>query len=55
MDRDTGLDLTWQWTLAVVVCAAGVFKKRKHETEFVGPKLLLLLLLLLSLLLLLLF
>ena len=27
----TGPDLTWKWTLAVVVCAAlaGVFKKRK--------------------------
>ena len=31
LDRETGPDLTWQWTLAVVVCAAlaGVFKKRK--------------------------
>ena len=30
-DRETGPDLTWQWTLAVLVCAAlaGVFKKRK--------------------------
>ena len=31
LDRETGPDLTWQWTLAVLVCAAlaGVFKKRK--------------------------
>ena len=31
LDRETRPDLTWQWTLAVVVCAAlaGVFKKRK--------------------------
>ena len=36
LDRETGPDLTWQWTLAVVVCAAlaGVFKKRKYEIEF---------------------
>ena len=35
-DRETGPDLTWQWTLAVVVCAAlaGVCKKRKYEIEF---------------------
>ncbi len=35
LDRKTGPDLTWQWTLAVVVCAAlaGVFKKRKYEIE----------------------
>ncbi len=37
LDRETGPDsgLTWQWTLAVVVCAAlaGVFKKRKYEIE----------------------
>ncbi len=36
LDRETGpADLTWQWTLAVVVCAAlaGVFKKRKYEIE----------------------
>jgi hypothetical protein len=37
-DRETGPDLTcqWQWTLAVVVCAAlaGVCKKRKREIEF---------------------
>ena len=28
LDRETGPDLTWQWTLAVVVCAAlaGVFR-----------------------------
>ena len=34
--RETGPDLTWQWTLAVVGCAAlaGVFKKRKYEIEF---------------------
>ena len=31
VDCETGPDVTWQWTLAVVVCAAlaGVFKKRK--------------------------
>ena len=31
LDRETGPDLTWQWTLAVLVCAAlaGVLKKRK--------------------------
>ena len=31
LDRETGPDLTWQWTLAVLVCAAlaRVFKKRK--------------------------
>ena len=31
LDRETGPDLTWQWTLAVLVCAAlaGDFKKRK--------------------------
>ena len=31
LDRETGPDLTWQWTMAVLVCAAlaGVFKKRK--------------------------
>ena len=36
LDRETGPDLTWQWTLAVVGCAAlaGVFKKRKYEIEF---------------------
>ncbi len=36
LDRETGPDLTWQWTLAVVVCAAlaGVFKKRKYVIEF---------------------
>ena len=36
LDRETGPDLTWQWTLAVVVCAAlaGVCKKRKYEIEF---------------------
>ena len=36
LDRETGPDLTWQWTLAVVVCAAlaGGFKKRKYEIEF---------------------
>ena len=36
LDRETGPDLTWQWTLAVLVCAAlaGVFKKRKYEIEF---------------------
>ncbi len=35
LDRETGPDLTWQWTLAVVVCAAlaGVFKKRKFKIE----------------------
>ncbi len=35
IDRETGPDLTWQWTLAVVVCAAlaGVFKGRKYEIE----------------------
>ncbi len=37
LDRETGprADLTWQWTLAVVVCAAlaGVFKKRKYTYE----------------------
>ena len=35
LDRETGPDLTWQWTLAVVVCAAlaGVFKKRKYVIE----------------------
>ena len=34
-DHETGPDLTWKWTLAVVVCAAlaGVFKKRKYEIE----------------------
>ena len=33
IDRETGPDLTCQWTLAVVVCAAlaGVFKKRKYK------------------------
>ena len=36
LGRETGPDLTWQWTLAVVVCAAlaGVVKKRKYEIEF---------------------
>ncbi len=36
LDRETRPDLTWQWTLAVVVCAAlaGVFKKRKYIVEF---------------------
>ena len=36
LDRETGPDVTWQWTLAVVVCAAlaGVFKKRKYVIEF---------------------
>ena len=33
LDRETGPDLTWQWTtsMEVLVCAAlaGVFKKRK--------------------------
>jgi hypothetical protein len=31
LDRETGPDLTWQWTLAVLVCAAlaRVFQKRK--------------------------
>jgi hypothetical protein len=36
LDRETGPDLTWQWTLVVVVCAAlaGVcIKKRKYEIE----------------------
>jgi hypothetical protein len=35
LDRETGPDLTWQRTLAVVVCAAlaGVFEKRKYEIE----------------------
>ncbi len=33
--RGPGPDLTWQRTLAVVVCAAlaGVFKRRKYEIE----------------------
>jgi hypothetical protein len=36
IDPETGPDLTWLWTLAVVVCAAlaGVFKKRKYGIEF---------------------
>ena len=38
LDRETGPDLTWQWTTSmdVVVCAAlaGVFKKRKSRIEF---------------------
>jgi hypothetical protein len=38
LDRETGPDLTRQWTLAVVVCAAlaGVCKKleREYEIEF---------------------
>ncbi len=36
LDRETGPDLSWQWTLAVVVCAAlsGIFKKREYEIEF---------------------
>ena len=40
LDRETGPDLAWQWTLAVVVCAAlaGVFKKRKYEIEFINKK-----------------
>ncbi len=37
-DSETGPDLTsgWQWTLAVLVCAAlaGAFQERKYETEF---------------------
>ncbi len=38
LDRETGHygpDLSWQWTLGVVVCAAlaGVFKVRKYEIE----------------------
>jgi hypothetical protein len=30
LDRETGPELTWEWTLAFVVCAAlaGVFKNR---------------------------
>ena len=34
--RGPGPDLTWQRTLAVVVCAAlaGVFNKREYEIEF---------------------
>ena len=35
LDRETGPDLTWKWTLAVGLCAAlaGVFKKRKYVIE----------------------
>ena len=36
LDRETGPDLTWQWTLVVVVCAAlaGVFKTRRIGSIF---------------------
>ena len=29
LDRETGPDLTWQWTTSMEVALAGVFKKRK--------------------------
>ncbi len=36
LDRETGPDLTWLWTLAVVCAAlAGVFKKRKYGIELI--------------------